>query len=421
MLQEKKEVNIPAGKYVIDDLPIRITSNSRLSFSKDAIIKVNKNKKNESSVFIIDGESDIEFEGGAFYSYDDTVEVIKVVNNAHGISIKNVSCNGCRLFVSDVMKSYNLINDMDLNDKITISNCEGGSEKIKTRRAFIELHYTKNSECEGCVVDGYYHGMMFWGGDSNPNKDGAESNKRKVYNIRFSNNNIKNVQLGGIWGSMGKSVSIDSNNISHGRDVGVDFEGCTDSQATNNIIKDFRHGNLATFFLCKNILFENNTSISTRKENIVAAIFNSTLNQANRNLKFINNTFIGDGVNSYFEQNGTVNDLIIKNNSFSNVSIKLMSPNNGRLEISDNTFFFKIFPDVGTFVVSVSNVMNHENNINLENNNVNSLSNWFLDKPVFNVKVLKPRNLNGSPIIRGNLVEKKSSQYSTIISVTEQK
>lgn len=415
LISSGQSVNIPAGNYVIDAASIKLQSNSKVVFSKDAVFKVNKTGNDEVCIFLIDGKSDIEVSGGVFYYDDDTVDVINIVNHSTDISINEITCQGCRLVVSDVMKSYDLISDGDLNSHINIIGCKGSSSKINTRRAFIELHYTKESACESCIIDGYYHGMMFWGGDSNPHKNGAVGNARKAFQLRFKNNNIKNVQLGGIWGSMGDSVSIDSNYLENGRDVGIDFEGCNNSFAINNEVKDFRHGGLATFFLCNNIRFENNVSTSTKKENIVAAIFNSTLKQDNKNISFINNNFIGDGVLSSFTQNGSVSELLIKNNKFTNTLITLVSSNNGRIEISGNNLGFTILPREGDFIVNVSNSLTIENALILQGNNIISEKKWFSGRPVFHIKTLEMRNSGVKPLVKDNLIEDKLQPNSAVI------
>lgn len=421
LISAGKDINIPAGNYIIDALSIELNSNSKLSFSKDAIFKVNTRGENSGCIFLIDGKDNIEISGGHFIADNDITEVISIRNGAHSISVNEVFCNGCRLLASDVMKTYDFISFADLNYKINIKCCNGTSSIIKTRKAFIELHYITDSNCLGSTIDGYYHGIMFWGGDANPKKNGSVQNLRKTTHLNFIGNTVKNVQLGGIWGSMGEFITVDSNYLEQGRDVGIDFEGCNNSLAINNTIKNFRHGGVATFFLCKNIRFESNISISTKKENIVAAIFNSTLKQENRNITFIKNKFIGDGVTSLFSQNGTVSELLIQNNVFINTSINLMSPNNGAIEISKNNFSFNILPDEDMPIVNISSVLTSSSFLILENNEISSDKKWFKDVPVFHVKMLESRHSQQFPRIVGNLVEKESSPKSAVILKITQK
>lgn len=420
-MSARKSVNIPAGNYLIDAISIKVISGSKLIFSKEAVFKVNVPDHSGGCIFLIDDKQDIEITGGTFNAEDDMIEVISIRNGAHSISVSDVMCNGCRLLRTDVMKSYDRINGSELNYNVNISECHGASSNIATRKAFIELHYIKDCNCFDCEIDGYYHGIMFWGGDANPNRDGGVENIRKASHLNFEGNTVKNVQLGGIWGSMGEYITIDSNYLEQGRDVGIDFEGCNNSLAINNIIKNFRHGGLTTFFLCNDIKFENNTSISTKKENIVAAIFNSTLKQDNRNIKFINNKFIGDGVLTVFAQNGTVSELLIQGNVFTNTLIKLTSPNNGAIKISKNNFSFNIMPQKDMPVVDVSNVLNSTSYLIIENNHINSEQKWFADIPVFHIKTLESRNSELAPIVEGNLVEKVSSPKSAIVSKITQK
>ncbi|MEG3130362.1 right-handed parallel beta-helix repeat-containing protein [Pantoea cypripedii] len=404
-LSSNQIVNIPKGEYVIDVGAIKLSSNDKLRFAKDAIIHVNKKDNNRGYVFSIDGESNIEVVGGVFYDDDDSVEVVRIQNGSSGISINEVTCIGCRLTYCNVKGDYEDIDESNLNRKISIKGCQGYTQSVKTRNAFVELRYTKESECLSCTVNGYYHGLMFWGGDSNPKRNGSISNIRKSFNIAFKNNTIRNVQLGGIWGSMGSLITIDSNYLENGGDVGVDFEGCNDSSATNNSIINFKNGGLATFFICNGIKFENNVSSATKKGNVVAVIFNATQKQNNKGISFINNTFVGHGVLTLFKQNGAVDDLLIKSNVFTNVTLNLMSKNNGDVEITNNEFYFNLKPANDDYVVSVSNVTTSGKNITLEDNKIHSNGKWFSDTRVFYVRVFENINSGTSPVVKNNTVE----------------
>lgn len=409
-LSQSNVVNVPNGIYEIDAGKIVLNSGSSLIFAPGAVLKINSSTSSEQSLFTLDGKNGVSITGGHFIAADDSVVVFKIQNGSKNINITNVSCEGCRLLFSDVLSPYDQINSNLLNENILISHCHGKANKLLTRRAFVEFHYTQNSQCVSCDVEGYYHGLMFWGGDSNPNRDGGENNQRKTSHLTFKNNNLKNLRQGGIWGSMGEYITIDTNTLENGGDVGIDFEGCNSCLATNNSVKNFRHGGLATFFICNDILFKNNTSISTDEKNKIAAIFNATQKQSNKKIYFLNNKFLGEGVVAAFGQNGAVTDLLIKENTFTNIIVDLTSNNNGKIQFVDNKFAFNLLPSKAVEVVRVANVANADNEIVLTGNEVKSDHKWFADKSVFYIDTVSARNFQASPEVNNNIIDQ--SQFA---------
>ncbi|MDR3434537.1 MAG: right-handed parallel beta-helix repeat-containing protein [Rouxiella aceris] len=404
-LSQGNAVNIPDGVYEIDAGKIVLNSGSSLIFGNATVLKINNSTSNEQSLFTLDGKEGVSITGGHFISTDDSVVLFKIQNGSKNINVANISCEGCRLLFSDVLSPYDRINNSLLNENISITHCRGKANKLLTRRAFVEFHYTQNSQCVNCDVEGYYHGLMFWGGDSNPNRDGDENNQRKTSHLTFKNNNLRNLRQGGIWGSMGEYITIDTNSLENGGDVGIDFEGCNSCVATNNTVKNFRHGGLATFFICNDILFKNNTSISTDEKNKIAAIFNATQKQSNKKIYFLNNKFLGEGVVAAFGQNGAVTDLLIKENTFTNITVDLTSNNNGKIQFVDNKFAFSLLPSKAVEVVRVANVANADNEIVLTGNQVKSDHKWFADKSVFYIDTLSARNFQASPEVSNNAVD----------------
>ena len=409
-LSQGNAVNIPDGVYEIDAGKIVLNSGSSLIFGNTTVLKINNSTSNEQSLFTIDGKEGVSITGGHFISTDDSIVLFKIQNGSKNINVANISCEGCRLLFSDVLSPYDHINNSLLNENISISHCRGKANKLLTRRAFVEFHYTQNSQCVSCDVEGYYHGLMFWGGDSNPNRDGDENNQRKTSHLTFKNNNLRDLRQGGIWGSMGEYITIDTNILENGGDVGIDFEGCKSCVATNNSVKNFRHGGLATFFICNDILFKNNTSISTDEKNKIAAIFNATQKQSNKKIYFLNNKFLGEGVVAAFGQNGAVTDLLIKENTFTNITVDLTSNNNGKIQFVDNKFAFSLLPSKAVEVVRVANVANADNEIVLTGNQVKSEHKWFADKSVFYIDTVSARNFQASPEVNNNMIDQ--SQFA---------
>ncbi|WP_370290224.1 right-handed parallel beta-helix repeat-containing protein [Nocardioides sp.] len=128
-------------------------------------------------------------------------------------------------------------------------------------RAFIELRYIERARIQGNDNDGYFHGIMWWGGDSAV--DGGTplgSNPRRAKDITIVNNATRN-NFGGIWGSMGQDVTVAGNNVRDVTDVGIDFEGCFDCTATGNTVRNATYACYAVFFGCKRVTFSGNTGI----------------------------------------------------------------------------------------------------------------------------------------------------------------
>lgn len=221
---------------------------------------------------------------------------------------------------------------------ITVKNCNGTGTFIKGGLAAILIQYATDVIIENNNLTGYRHGIMWWGGDSNPEKDGAPENERKCKNILVIGNKVENAE-GGIWGSMGRNVTVENNDVKNCSDVGIDFEGCDDSKAIGNRVIDAKNGNLATFFLNRNISFINNTAISTKADGYaVIKIYNSSLDADNNSGIFFegNNITATNGEGYFYVE--PCGFLTIKNNAFNNVCIKTIAYNHGNFLIKDNKF-----------------------------------------------------------------------------------
>lgn len=331
LMQGKKNIVVPKGNYFINE-PINVPSNTKLVFEEGAMIYVTA-EAHVKCIFSINNASHIKIIGGVFHALDDTCEVINIKNASDSISIDGLTCFGLRL--GSITNEDN--NRYASNDNIMITNCSGMAQNIRTRKAFLEFRYVNDSSCSKCNIKGYYHGLLFWGGDANP-KHSKDRNKR-CSNIILNNNHVYDVVKGGIWGAMAERVLITENYVENGGDVGIDFEGCTGCVASKNTVKYFKNGGLSTFFVCNDIVFEfNNIACSDKTD--AGAIFNSSQRRNNKNIIFRNNSFLSKSGISRFAQHGAVDDLLIERNRFNNVAIKLDSNNNGDITIKDNSFYY---------------------------------------------------------------------------------
>lgn len=358
---------IPKGDYYIGSEPIKLHSDTDIIFEDGVNIYIVEGYKYKT-LFEIDNKKQIRITGGVFHAVDDTCSVIEISNASSSIYLEGMTCSGLRLAsVNNKDAEY-----FSLNNNIKIKDCNGIAREVKTKKAFVEMRYTNISDCIGCNVTGFYHGLLFWGGDANPKH--SQDRQRKCENINIKNNNVKNVIKGGIWGSMADSVVIENNHVENGGDVGIDFEGCNNCVAVNNKVKDFKNGCLATFFTCSNILFENNTILCS-DENEAAAIFNSSQRRNNKNITYKNNSFVSNNGLAKFSQHGAVDNLVLQNNSFVNILIKLDSNNNGDIKFDKNKFSFSITPQNTIAYIEISNINKPSAIISFVNNIVVVINN----------------------------------------------
>lgn len=138
--------------------------------------------------------------------------------------------------------------------RIEVRGNTGVASNAPNGYSAICLRYTSDSIVAENNTSGYGHGVMFWGGDSASDGSGV----RKSQRITIANNVINDVGQGGIWGSMGREITVIGNTCRTGGDVGIDFEGCQMSSATGNTVENFANGGLTTFFSSTDVLFSSN-------------------------------------------------------------------------------------------------------------------------------------------------------------------
>lgn len=413
--QNSKKIVIPSGDYYFDGTSININSMSEIIFLDGANIYINTQKNNNSTtVFNITDAKNIQISGGTFIAEDDMIVVVQCIDYVKDITVKKIKCIGCRIFASKMTQRYSDILIEKISQGINVSSCRANAKQIKTNHACIELSYINGGRCSNNIISAFYHGVMFWGGDSDPVKNGEPNNERKCTALVINNNIIRDVRLGGIWGSMGDRVSIAANYVENGGDVGIDFEGCNNSIAKNNIVKNFKHGCLATFFICDNITFKNNLALNTGVYGkSIAAIFNASQKPLNKNINFIGNVFVSEGLISYFKQNGAADYLNVRNNYFGNVVVDFTSNNNGDIDISDNKFKYDTVIGEIASTIKVGNVKKPNASITIANNSfINIPSKNFKAIQFFKTEINKKLSVKtNNNVLNDILINKEQISY----------
>lgn len=328
---------IPKGNYYLNG-QLTIPSNTKIEADKGSIFRFT-----QSSCCVADSITDFFISGLRFVGTNAQIAI--EASRSKNITIKSCEAS-CRLFIGT--GSYSAMTDADLNSNIKILNniCIGTNKLMGDAAIF--AFYCKDVLISENYVEKYAHGIAWWGGDSNQNANGAEANPRKCKDIVISNNNVFDINGGGIWGSMGKNVVIDSNCVRNCNDVGIDFEGTHGGVASSNVVENCTYGCLATFFFNKNISFIGNYCSVDNPAYPLWRNYNSSLEGSkSQNILFEANQFVcnGNAVGIFDCGNGPATDICVSNNIFSNAYIALSSSNLGACRIVGNTINVSIRAD----------------------------------------------------------------------------
>ena len=341
---------------------------------------------------------------------------VKIINS-RTIVVSHLVATNCGLVTSPEDVSYEETGNYEKGKPLTgskdisIDGCKGtGSLAAMTGRTRgILMQFVKNWKVTNCILKNYVQGVQWWGGDSNPERNGDTNNVRKTSNGLVENVTVSDIAGGGIWGSMGENIVIKSCRVSKCGDVGIDFEGCFNSTATNNYVKDCKNGCLATFHYNKNISFDHNIVRQRDPRFPLACIYNSTQRQDNGLVSLANNHFSVDKGVGVILQQGPSNYIVFEKNMLLNVVLNLTFNNNKIIEIRNNTF--KLTKPLGDYnYVIKAGLTNFGGKLTVEDNSI--LSTVSQRKEVFAINPFQG-DYNSSPlnIIKDNRITGVPNKY----------
>lgn len=381
----KGTYNVKANQLYADN--IRIIGSGPNSVIKntqdtaDSIIKIGSNTHIENLSFDINKFS-------FFIDIPETVE---------NITVKN--CNG---ITGKIVRTIGLADTEKTATNITIENCTAGNWAGGTADGAILLAYANHAHVSGCTLINDHQlcsGIVFWGGDSAQKSISEENNK--CSDIIITDNIVKNVEGGCIWGSLGKDIIIANNIVSTSLDVGIDLEGGLRGNIANNTITDCMNANIALINNVKNCKVNNNISImnETPEENIYKYHFmcykntfsagddysltnnefitnNNTVMCSIANLSQISNVFISENkfINTYINVcngsaalNTTISNNIFNNTLTTNYSVDSDNcTDTSAITISENTF-----NDTKSISINTPQNYNGRGGNIIENNTIN--------------------------------------------------
>lgn len=347
-----RSLYVPDGTYILSANSIVLPSNTVIEFSPNANVQwVDTTAGGDGQVswgFKLNNVSNVKVTGGHHIFSADTLVVFAIGSGVSYVYLEDTTVTGARFL--DVVDGVNVYADstpLTRSNNICVFHIRGKTVTRSTTSSFITFRYSERCLVDRILLDGYYYGVMWWGGDSNPAINGEVGNERKCKNISISNV-FGTVVWAGAWGSMGDNIKITNCSFtaldSTHSDVGIDFEGCTNSSAMSCYACDFENGNLATFFYCNQIAFVDCDSVVTNANARLLRFNNSGQNVKNTDLLVTNCRFKAVGVVSLVNQNGAANNLIFSNNTLINAFVVFIANNNGYIEVTKNTFNFDAVP-----------------------------------------------------------------------------
>jgi Right handed beta helix region len=361
-------------------------------------------RDNNNSFFTCISKKRISIKNINFISNSGQIYALKVISSSD-IQILGCKSKGASLIhcMTKAESTYKSIKSYDFCNNISVLRCEAIGLEDFVDDGCIVFSYSQNFRVSQSIIRYYNQGIMWWGGDSNHQRDGQLSNERKCKNGLIENNVISYIKGGGIWGSMGKNIDIISNNVSNCNDVGIDSEGSSNILIKNNKVHNCNNGCITTFFLNINVQVVDNSVSTNIDKQFLFKIYNSSQSFDNKSISLKGNIFKYTG--SYgmaFLGGDNVENLEVINNSFENVVLELSSNNNHIINIMNNSFQFTR----NTMTESFINVGNNMRNglLNIVGNSFTLKSVDLSNNPIF---CIRQSDFNTSPItiISGNSFE----------------
>lgn len=294
------------------------------------------------------------------------------INSCSNINVISCKARNASLLYCSPKKGmqYRDISLRHISSNITVEKCEAFGNNDFNGEGCIFFAYINSFTAVGNKISGYIHGIVWWGGDSNHQRQGILTNTRKCSNGLISKNYVTEIKGGGIWGSMGEKVDIFSNHVSNCHDVGIDSEGSFAISIRKNFVKNCVNGCIATFFHNKDVTIIDNNVYAEISGHYLLKINNSSQSFENKNIIIRDNlfSFLGEsGLGSFGGDN--CENILVQGNKFINTSISLKSNNNHFLEISKNVIEYTRSLHSGLGYISIGGT-NHNGYLYLTNNTI---------------------------------------------------
>ena len=381
ILDTYTNVYLPPGKYLLNR-SLSLRGHQRVSGS-DSTVLMPATTTGDFFFFTARGAEGIHLERLTFYASDSPERLVVAIlaRNVHRLTLTHLTAFNCgvaRILQREDTPYAAIADDLTSdafrqvgNSSVSISHCrgEGSRRAMAQHTAGVLLSFTRDWTVSHCSFSRYDQGVQWWGGDSNPERDGKIGNARKCQNGTVDNVFVNYVRGGGIWGSMGENITVENCRVTHCGDVGIDFEGCFQSKAINNYVANSNNGNLAIFHHNRDILFDNNQLVQSDPKKPQACIYNASQSQDNGQVIFNNNVFVNTRGVGHIKQQGPSRRIIFEQNSLHNVVVNFSFNNNKYIDISNNTFLITRPLTSYSYLLKVGQT-HHGGAVNLKGNHI---------------------------------------------------
>lgn len=275
-------VYVPKADYVID-APIALQTGDTVTFAPGAAIEFTAS--GVSNLFVADG-TPARIEDIAIIGEDWTVSVpnADLTNDSgyvlHARRVSRVWLRGCRVSRGKVatvqlrsdfpVRNALSLNIPDLTAATEISMASELSYDVLVERfamdgvagqsdaalagACISIRYAERWTIRDGRISHAYNGVVWNGGDANPNRDGAVGGKRWVRQGRVGNVRAEDITLGGVWGSQGELIDVEGCTAVRCGDFGLHDEGGRAVTFRGGVARDCIRG-MGAYFHSENVSY----------------------------------------------------------------------------------------------------------------------------------------------------------------------
>ncbi|MFL9921014.1 hypothetical protein PQR75_37765 [Paraburkholderia fungorum] len=224
--------------------------------------------------------------------------------------------------------------------------------------AAVLFRYCIGWSVTNCKFSNTPFGVQWWGGDSDPERDGALMNRRKCLHGAVTNVEVSNC-IAGVWGSMGSDVRISGCEVDTASDVGIDFEGCVNCVASQNRVRNCANGNFTIFWWNVGISFVENVSRQRRSDYPHLRVYNASQGIENHSLLVKGNQFSTEGTIGVIDTgSGCVEKLDFLDNDLLDTKVEFVANNLRYVNVTGNTVTFSLLASRPFYAIQVGELHN---------------------------------------------------------------
>ena len=275
-----------------------------------------------------------------------------MMNGRRGFRVEGIHARNCQhVLIGSTVPEYEAVRTQGPNSNIARDvRIQGGGARFQTMPeggyGSCLLAYVEGAHVSDVSYENVSHGIQWWGGDSGLQswQNGSRANERKCSYLLIERASVKAARGGGVWGSMGRDVTVRDCQVEECLDVGFDAEGCDDTVFERCTARNGHNGCFATFFLNNDVRFVDCRGIVDNKAWPIFRTYNVTQSNAdNRDIAVQGGRFEcldPTGPSTMDCASGPVRELAITGASLGNVRIDTVFLNMHHTRIADNDLTF---------------------------------------------------------------------------------